>query len=685
MRMNALVVLIAVALPLKAEELEVRRVALFSSGVAYFECEATVTDSATADLNFRTAQINDILKSLIVEDPAGTGAFVSYPTQAPIDRTLKSFGVDITGKPTLAALLDQLRGEPVEISGARALKGTIVGVETHSIIRSDGDEVSYDVLNVLTDAGISQLKLSELEGIRLSNPKIENELRKALQTLAGGHDADKKTVEVRFDGKGERKVRVAYLLEAPIWKTTYRLELSADRPPFLQGWATVDNPTEDDWRNVSLSLVSGRPISFTMDLYTPIYIRRPHEQLELYESLRPQMYEGAIAADAQAEAKAAEPNENSTFQGLRAGSAGVAARAAPAAPPAERMRRKKADFDGQEESPMSLADSTLQSVATAAEAGELFEYNIDAPVSIARQRSAMLLIINQTVDGRKVSIFNAAAHPKFPLHGFELINSSKLNLMQGPITVFDGGVYGGDAKLPDMKPGEKRLISYALDLGVEVTTEQKSAPDELIGLRIAKGTLYHRHRYVDARIYHIRNKDTQDRTLIVEQAYTDDWKLVEPKAPDERATNLSRFRIVAPAGKVTDLPVKLEQTTELAVGISGMGLDAIEFYIRARSISPAVKAALEQIVKLRTALDEATRAREAAEKDKAEAVAEQARVRENLKVLAKDSDQYKRQSKKFDEFDTAIETAGAQIKSLRESEDAKRRALEQYLLSLTIE
>lgn len=685
MKLIPLLLIAALAPTLTAADLEVRRVALFSSGVAYFECEATITDSGSAELNFRAAQINDVIKSLIVDDKAGTGAFISYASQAPIERTLKSFGVDITGKPTLAGLLDQLRGEPVEITGSREVTGLIVGVEKQEVAVGD-KTIEYDVVNILTATGIVQLRVSEVDGIRLTNPKIENELRKALETLAGGHDADKKTVEVRFDGKGQRKVRVAYLLEAPIWKTTYRLEISADLPPFLQGWATVENPTEEDWRDVRLSLVSGRPISFTMDLYSPIYIKRPHEELELYASLRPQSYEGGIAA---------MDMKNVPARGARAR---LEAAKAPAAPEAAFERSAGRSVfggsgggGGQEEeggggsSPFSLADSTLESVATAADAGELFEYKIDSPISIARQRSAMLLIINQPVDGTKLSIFNPAAHPKHPLHGLELVNNSKLNLMQGPITVFDSSVYGGDAKLPDMKPGEKRLISYALDLGVEVTTEQKSAPDELVGLRIAKGTLYHRHRYVDNRIYHIKNKDAKDRTVIVEQPYTDDWKLIEPAKPDERATNLSRFRITAPAGKVTDLPVTIEQTTELAVGLSGIGLDGIQFFIRAKAISPAVKAALENIVKLRTALDEAVRAREAAEKDKAEAVAEQARIRENLKTLAQGSDQHKRQSQKFDELETRIEQATDRVKTLRDAEDAKRRELEQYMLGLEIE
>jgi hypothetical protein len=188
-------------------DLEVTRVAIFSSGVAYFECETTVEGHATAELNFRTDQINDIIKSLVVQDlDGGSVGVVSYASRDPIEKTLRSFGVDITGKPTLPELLDQLRGEPVEITGARSLKGVILGVEKLSERVGDNGVIDVFVLNVLTGDGLQQLRLADLQGIKLSNEKIDAELRKALETLAMGHDADKKSVVLNFNGPGQRGV-----------------------------------------------------------------------------------------------------------------------------------------------------------------------------------------------------------------------------------------------------------------------------------------------------------------------------------------------------------------------------------------------------------------------------------------------------------------------------------------------
>src|SRR5437868_5995979 len=121
------------------------------------------------------------------------------------------------------------------------------------------------------------------------------------------------------------------------------------------------------------------------------------------------------------------------------------------------------------------ADMSL-GIEAAAEGGvtrELFQYSIKAPVTIDRQKSAMLPIINEKVQGKKLSIYNQSVQPKFPLIGYRLKNSSSLHLMQGPITVFDGGAYAGDARIEDLAPGQERLISYALDLKVEVDPQSK--------------------------------------------------------------------------------------------------------------------------------------------------------------------------------------------------------------------
>ena len=149
----------------------------------------------------------------------------------------------------------------------------------------DNDVVETEYLNLLTGDGLRSVPLASVGRIKLTNEKLDGELRQALAVLALGHATDKKTVTLNFTGQGKRPVQVGYIQQAPIWKTSYRLVLADKDAPFLQGWAIVENTTEDDWKDVRLTLVSGRPISFVMNLYQPLYVPRPVVEPELFASL----------------------------------------------------------------------------------------------------------------------------------------------------------------------------------------------------------------------------------------------------------------------------------------------------------------------------------------------------------------------------------------------------------------
>jgi len=244
-------------------DVPVTKVVLFSSGVGYFEHAGSVRGNSATELRFKTSQINDILKSIVLQDQDGgrVGA-ISYPSQDPLAKTLRSFQVDITQNPSLAQLLNQLRGARVTIqSQAEKLSGTILGVETRAKVGEKGETYSVAVLNLLTGATLRAVELPSISNLTLDDPQLQEELTRALGALVQARDQDKKPVTINFNGAGERHVRIGYVVETPVWKTSYRLLLD-DKAKFgkLQGWAIVENQTESDWNGISLALVSGRPI-----------------------------------------------------------------------------------------------------------------------------------------------------------------------------------------------------------------------------------------------------------------------------------------------------------------------------------------------------------------------------------------------------------------------------------------
>ncbi len=286
--------------------LPIQKVELYSSGVGYFEHEGQVNGSATSELRFRAEQMNDVLKSLLLQDlDGGRISTVVYPSLDPINKILGSFDIDLSGNPTLGNVLTQMRGSSVTIqAGTDVHKGIILGVEQITSV-VDGATVVSDAVNIIDGGNIKSLSLSQVDGIELNDPALQQEFSKALQAVAQARDQNKKPLLISHEGNGRRRIRVGYVVEAPVWKTSYRLVLpeEGEEKGYLQGWSIVENQTENDWENVELTLISGRPISFIQDLYNPLYVQRPVVKFELQENLKPQMYARGMQPEADAEAE----------------------------------------------------------------------------------------------------------------------------------------------------------------------------------------------------------------------------------------------------------------------------------------------------------------------------------------------------------------------------------------------
>ena len=324
-------------------------------------------------------------------------------------------------------------------------------------------------------------------------------------------------------------------------------------------------------------------------------------------------------------------------------------------------------------------------MAEASEAGELFKYAIQAPVTIARQMSAMLPIVNKGVTVEKLSIFNPRVHAKYPLNGCYVTNSTELNLMQGPVTVFEGGVYAGDAQLDDMSPAEKRLISYAVDLEREVVVESESAPQRIMSIRIAKGTLYVKNRYEQTKHYRIKNKGDDARTVLVEHPYSADWKLLEPKEAEERTGALYRFKTPVQAGASSTLSVREERIIDQTVVIRNAGDDTIALYLRSKVISEQVKDALEHVTRMLTALKQDDWEAERLKTRLRSIDKEQGRLRENLRAVERGSELYRRYIAKLEKQETEIEHTQGALAEVETGIERRRRELNDYLLNLNVQ
>lgn len=665
------------ARPTSPADVPVAKVVLFSSGVGYFEHAGTVRGNGSTELRFKTSQINDILKSITLQDQDGgrVGA-ITYPSQDPLAKTLKSFQVDITQNPTMAQLLNQLRGAKVTIQAqAEKLTGTILGVEQRRKPVERGEPVEVSVLNLISGGTIRAVELQSISNLSLDDPQLQDELSKALVALTQARDQDKKPVTINFVGSGERRVRIGYVVETPIWKTSYRLLLDDKAPGGrLQGWAIVENQTESDWNDVSLSLVSGRPISFMMDLYQPLYATRPTVVPELFAGLRPQVYDAGIAADRERTAMT-----TSAPQGLGGAAPGRKIGYGPdgrlaVSPLSEVITTSASIMD---------AAASVQSIAAASKLGELFQYTV-GNVTLARQKSAMLPIITDSIELERLSIYNASVLGTNPLNGVRLKNTTGKHLLQGPVTVLDKGSYAGDARLDNVPPGQERLLSYGIDLDMVVDNTKNTQSGAVVSAKINKGLLIVDRKLVSSREYAADNKSSKDKTLVIEHPIHQGWKLVDTQKPMETTPTLYRFKGTAPAGKVTTLMVNEEVVQSETISMVTTDVAQLIRYDRTGEIPKTVRDAIAKAIQMKQAVLDVEHQITAHNQQIAEITQEQSRIRENMKTVAPATQYYERLLTKLNEQESSIENLQKERDALTTRRDALRKQLEDYLSDLTV-
>ena len=674
-------------------EIPVTRVVLFSSGVGYFEHKGEVEGDAVTRLMFKVDQINDVLKSMVLDDlNDGKVTCVSYASQDPIVRALKSFAIDVSGDPKLSDLLKQVRGADVTVLAPEKITGKILSIETTQktvTVGGMGTIITETVMNLVTPQGIKSLSMSTVNNVTLTDEKLAGELTKALELLITSHDTQRKPVEIQFTGKGKRTVRIGYIAETPIWKTSYRVDLSGKKP-MIQGWAIVENTSDTDWSKVALDLVSGRPISFIQDLYTPLYMPRPIVQPELYASLRPQMYEEGLRKSGAAELAEAEQADDAPADAK--GDARGAARKraeralAPGAPPAAK-EKLGATFGGYADAvaagEMSLARG-VQSVAMAGKVGELFHFAIKDPVNLPRRRSAMLPIVNSEIAAEKVSIYNASVLPKNPLNGAWLKNSTGMKMIGGPVTVFDGGMYAGDARIDNLVPDDKRLISYAIDLNVTVDPSGKT-DSRITSVKIVRGMLEIKHLSTFEQTYAIKNKADEKRTIIVEHPFAAERKLVAPEKYEEKTPALYRFRVEVDKAAQKDLLVKEEQVHSEMVAILDRTPEAILSYSKTGQVSKAVMDAIQKAGELKGKVVQLESQMQELNKQKQSLVTAQDRLRKNIETVGKDSEPGKNFVAKLVDMEKQIDGLDAKMGDLQKAIDSARNDLANYLKNLNVE
>ena len=672
--------------------LPLEKVVLFTSGVGFFQHGGQVVDDARVEMAFKAEQINDLLKSMVLEDlGGGTVPAVSYASRDPITKTLGTFAVNLTDNPSIGQMLGRLRGARIEVEAAAPASGVIVGIERRSVAVGEKGTLEKEYVTLLTAEGLRTLPLESITRLRFLDARLQAELDKALAVLALGTDNERKSVTIDFTGKGARRVRVGYVQESPVWKTSYRVVLDDAAAPragergrrgLLQGWAIVENTTDQDWKEVRMALVSGRPISFRMDLYQPLYLPRPEVVQQLHASLVPQIHGQDLA---EADRKLAAAADQAAARRLARDESGLAKAAEPMAAAMGGMGGGMGGMGNGVDLGMGFAGGAVQSVAEAGDLGGFFRYEIAAPVSIGRQRSAMLPIVAERIDVERVSIYDEQVLDKHPLAGLRLVNSTRQNLMHGPLTVYDAGAYAGDAQIEDMPPGSERLVSYAVDLDVEVNPREEPQPERIVSVRLVKGTLVVTRTLVRRKVFEIRNSGDEEVNLLVEHPREEGWNVVTPEKAAETTRDRRRFAVTAQPGKPVALEVTEERQMDEHLAVMNTDDDTILLFTSAKETSPQVKQAIEAVVGRKREIARFVQERTRREQEVQTVAQEQDRIRQNMAQLDRTSELYTRYVQKFATQETRVEALRQEIAELGGQEQKARQSLDEHIQALELD
>jgi hypothetical protein len=642
-----------------AAELPVRRVVLYKNGIGYFEHAGRITGNQAVTIDFTSSQLDDALQSLTALDLGGgriTG--VGYNSTTPLEQQLKNIPLGLGEKPSTTQLYAAIEGARVEVSGAgeNALSGRIVHYEIRSEKTAAGGTANHRVLTVVTDAGaIRSLEVTPATSVRILDGDVRHDLDDYLTLLASTQSRQMRHLTLSAQGTGARDIRVSYISEVPVWKSTYRIVFSGSsqssaepETATLQGWAVVDNTVGSDWDNVQLSLVAGAPQSFIEPLSQPIYTHRPEVAVPEAANIAPTIHEGAIdsngpltdgamingaAAVAKMQARAQVPSQNQNWVGAEAmaggGGGGVAAGVTGGIAPG-----RGGGYGGGIYHPGGGTLQDESASASSAKFDDYFEYTLAQPVTIHKNESALVPVLQTNVLAEHVTLYNATN--AVPLRALWLTNSGNETLDRGSFSIFENGEFAGEGLTDTIHAGEKRLLSYAVDQAVRVSTEGHLNSTHLRHITVHDGYLTERTEEIREVTYVVHNAATDARTVLVEHPVQNGWKLTSEVQPAETTPSFYRFTVAMQPGETARLHVGEAQMLGQRYQLTAIEDDQLQVIVNGGGNRAAVEQALAPVLAARARVHDLDTQIEGKQKDIDRRTEDQKRLHNNLAGL-KDS------------------------------------------------
>jgi len=698
------------------KDLPVRKVVLYKNGVGYFEHAGTVSGNQRVTIDFTSPQLNDVLQSLTVLDEGGGRiAGVNYNSTTPLAEQLKTLSLGMSDDPTSTQLFQALRGQRVEVLGGPGgtITGRLMSIESRTEKSGTGD-ATVDRFYLTLVAGSGAVRVIEVTpalSVRPLDGNLQGQLDRYLELLSSTHSTGLRHLTLNSLGQGQRELRVSYISEVPVWKSTYRIVFprEANGKATMQGWAVVDNTVGADWDNVQLSLVAGAPQSFIQPLSQPLYSRRPEIPIATLVETTPQTHEAANSQEFDKIELAAKiqapPRVNA---GPMAGAVAPMHGQANALAVQADSNVVSGLISGQQVSNLATQNRNFSALAAlgmgvssgsgggvyrpsdAIEEGDVstnafddfFEYALAAPVTIHKNESAMVPILQQDLPAAHVTLWSESEPT--PLRAVWLENTSKLTLDSGSFSIFESGEFAGEGLLDPIHPGEKRLLSYATDQAVRVKVINHDGKQTLHHVSIQKGVIVETHMNVVSETYSATNSADVDRVVLLEHARRNNgWTLDDGLKAEETSPNLYRFKVPVAAHSTAKLEVR-ERGPQYTTVTLNVNSGQQEYLLDLVKRVPDAEDKLKPVIDAETALADWEGKIADAKKAEETAAADEARDRENLTAL-KGNDAAKRFVDELNRAEDQLQATRKQTADLELRKQAATEKLEGLINGLSFD
>lgn len=655
-----------------------KKVVLYKHGMGYFERRGLVEGKASIEILCGAAEIDDMLKSLMVLTADGARVqAITYDSSKTLEDRMAEFGFDVRDAEGLIGIISQMKGLPVAIlSSGSSVNGRVVGLDFSEQISASGSHVIREpFLILLSNATFRRLPLASITTITVDDTSFPVELNQQLELLfQNAKKKDKKALTVALpETKGE--VVVAYSIPSPIWKTSYRLVLANERL-LMQGMAIVDNVQDEDWQNVEMVLVSAAPISFIQPLYEPVQPVRKRIAAQGYQSA------GPVVAERAQRMELMEANIGSvgSWSGSADEPAHLQAWGGPPAPGAAASQRMRSSAGSDIDSRLDAAfrENAAAPSVEAGSSGELFEYRIMEPVTVPRNTSALIPIVQEAVEGERLSLFNSSKNRQHPYCTVRLKNTSGLTLESGPVTIVEDGAYAGEALLDVLKPGDTRFLPYALDQDCHIIVRNESENQPIWRVRMFGQTVYRDYRSRSATIYRIENLADKEKIVLVEHPVNPLAKIIGEAQPSETTESYHRFEVKIAPKQLHELSVIQEQELSATIWIAepeNLDTRSLGLLITQNLLNKEMLGFIKEVLKKQADLTQSLETSNSVKARIQQATHDQQRARENLKALGASNERYR---VAIDDAEDKIIKANSELVKASEQYAALRREFLQF-------